>query len=198
MVNFKYRIIMATSQFGRHLNPYRQLGQSLAVKGTRQSVVITNNPSNIDQNQMLTVRFPNLGPNDVIVPGSVFLFTMTLNSTDANRTIVQNIGRAIVKKLAIKISGNAVLSIDDADIYCSYSDLWKTTNERLNSAYQDTDVSTNRNQTRLRIGAGNATQTAGDIPINTAFGNRFRIPLDFELLESHMPFYQSALGDRLQ
>ena len=29
-----------------------------------------------------------------------------------------------------------------------------------------------------------------------SFGDRFFTPLDFELLESHMSFYQSALGDR--
>ena len=74
-------------------------------------------------------------PNDVIVPGTTFLsFTITLTSTDANRTIVQNIGRSKVKKTDIKISGNEVLSIDDSDIYYSYSDLFKTTNERLDSA----------------------------------------------------------------
>jgi len=49
---------MATSQRGRKLNPYRQLRSALGVKGIRQSVVTTNNPSTIDQNQMLTVRFP--------------------------------------------------------------------------------------------------------------------------------------------
>ena len=32
----------------------------------------------------------------------------------------------------------------------------------------------------------------------TAYGIRFYILLDFELLESRMPFYQSALGDRLE
>ena len=86
---------MATSQFGRKLNPYRQLRAPLGVKEIRQSVVITHNPSTIDQNQMLTVRFPNLSPSDVIVPGTTFLsFTITLTSTDANRTIVENIGRA--------------------------------------------------------------------------------------------------------
>ena len=94
---------MAPSQFGGKLNPYRQLRQPLGVKGILQSVVITNNPSTIDQNQMLTVRFPNLGPNDVIVPGSTFLsFIITLTSTDGARTIVQNIGRAIVEKTVIK------------------------------------------------------------------------------------------------
>ena len=31
-----------------------------------------------------------------------------------------------------------------------------------------------------------------------AFSDRFFTPLDFEQLESHMPFYQTALGDRLE
>ena len=31
-----------------------------------------------------------------------------------------------------------------------------------------------------------------------SYSNRLYIPLDFDLLESHMPFYQSALGNRLE
>ena len=81
-------------------------------------MVITNNPSSIDQNQQLLVRFPNLGAHDVIVPGTAKLaFTVTLASEDANRTVVQNLGRSIVKKLTIKISGNEVMSIDDSDVF---------------------------------------------------------------------------------
>ena len=49
-------------------NPYRCLREPLGIKGVRQSVVITNYPSTIDQNQQLLVRFPNLGAHDVIVP----------------------------------------------------------------------------------------------------------------------------------
>ena len=60
---------MASSKFGRKLNPYRYLREPLGVKGVRQSVVITHNPSTIDQNQQLLIRFPNLGKDDVIVPG---------------------------------------------------------------------------------------------------------------------------------
>ena len=52
---------------------------------------------------------------------------------------------------------------------------------------------------RIRVGAGNKDETeTEDAAIALAFGNRFQIPLDFELLETHMPFYQSALGDRLE
>ena len=76
--------------YGRKLNPYRKYRDPLGVKAIRQSVVITNT---IDQNQQLLVRFPNLGPSDVVVPGTTRLaFTISLTSTDANRTLVQNIG----------------------------------------------------------------------------------------------------------
>ena len=191
---------MASSAYGRKLNPYRRLRDPLGVKGVRQSVVVTNNPSSIDQNQQLLVRFPNLGAHDVVVPGTARLaFTVSLTSTDANRTIVKNIGRAVVKKTTIKISGNEVLSIDDSDVLHCYQDLWKTAQERSNSQYQGIDLSDDSNVTLIRVGAGNKDETeTEDAAIAAAYGNRYHIPLDFELLESHMPFYQSALGDRLE
>ena len=158
----------------------------------RQSVVITNTP-----NQQLLVRFPNLGAHDVIVPGTARLaFRIALNSEDANRTVVQNLGRAIVKKTVIKIE---VMSVDDSDVFNCYGDLWKAALERKNDQYQGIDTSGNQNTTQIRIGAGNKDETvAADKAIANAFGNRFYIPLDFELLEGHMPFYQSGLGDRLE
>ena len=190
---------MATSNYGEKLDPYRKLKSPLGVKGVRQSVVVTNNPSTIDQNQQLLVSFPNLGANDVIVPGTVRLaFTITLVSTDEDRTIVKNIGRAVVKKTTIKISGNEVMSIDDSDVYHCYWDLWKTSQERKNAQYQGIDTTTNQNATRLRLAANNGVRPAADVAISDAYGNRFYVPLDFELLETHMPFYQSALSDRLE
>ena len=191
---------MASSEFGRKLNPYRSLREPLGVKCVRQSVVITNNPSSIDQNQQLLVGFPNLGKDVVIVPGTARLaFKITLASEDAKRNVVQNLGRAIVKKLTIKISGNEVMSIDDSDVFLCYSDLWKTAPERANGHYQGIDASDNKNTTRIRVGAGNGdSSVAADKAIADVFGDRFFTPLDFELLESHMPFYQSALGDRLE
>ena len=189
------------SSFGRKLNPLRSLREPRGIKGIRQSVVITNNPSTIDQNQQLLVRFPNLGSEDVVVPGSVRLaFKITLESeSDADRTLVDNIGRAIVRKTTIRISGNEIMSIDDSDVFYTYCDFWWTIQQRVNAVYQGIDISTNRNVTKLRIDAGNKSESdVEDMAVARAFGNRFCIPLDFELLESHMPFYQSALGDRLE
>ena len=185
------------SAYGNKLNPYRKLREPRGVKGIRQSVVITNNPSTIDQNQQLLVRFPNLSNNDVIVPGTVRLaFEIELvSSKDADKTIYQNIGRAIIKKTTIRISGNEVMSIDDSDIYHCYVDVWKSPSELVNMAYQGIGKASMLNH---RVGARNATANAGDEAIADAYKNRFCIPLDFELLESHMPFYQAGLGDRLE
>ena len=57
-------------QPGNLLDPTRRLKTPLGIKGDKSTVIITNNPSSIEPNQMLTIRFPNLGPDDVIVPGT--------------------------------------------------------------------------------------------------------------------------------
>ena len=179
VAQIQYR--MASRKFGRKLKPYPSLREPLGVKGVRQSVVITNNPSSINQNQQLLVRFPTLGKDDVIVPGTARLaFTIALDSKNANRAVVQNLGRTIVKKLTIKISGNEVMSIDDSDVFHCYNDLWKTAPERENGHYQGIDVSDNRNTTRIRVGAGNRDSSVdADKAIADAFGHRFLTPLDF-------------------
>ena len=51
---------------------------------------------------------------------------------------------------------------------------------------------------KIRLGAGDAVAaTQPDASIAAAFGKRFAIPLDFEILTNHGPFYQAGLNDRL-
>ena len=85
--------------------------------------------------QELLVRFPNLGSGDVIIPGTANLsFNIELTSAiDANRTLVSNIGRAIIKKLAVKFEGNEIMSVDDFNVFACYRDLWKTKSEKRNA-----------------------------------------------------------------
>ena len=186
---------MAT--YGEKLNPYRKYREPLGHKAIRQTVITTNNPSTIDENQLLTVRFPNLGPEDLIVPGTARLaFKIELDSTtDANRTIVNNLGRSIVKKICIKLEGQEILSIDDSDIFFIYNDLWLKENKRADLVYQGIQ---SNNVGKLRIEAGDKDDTKKkDSAIANVYKNRFYIPLDFELLSTHMPYCQSALNDRL-
>ena len=122
-------------EYRKRLNPELSLRTPKGIKGTRQKVIVTHNPREIDQNQDLLVRFPNLGSDDVIIPGTVNLsFNIELSSTvDANRTLVSNIGIAILKKLAVKFEGNKIMSIDDYDLFVCYRDLWKTKSEKRNA-----------------------------------------------------------------
>ena len=51
---------------------------------------------------------------------------------------------------------------------------------------------------KLRINAGDkSTSNAQDKAIADVYGNKFIIPLDFEMLDSAAPYYQAGLGNRL-
>ena len=189
-------------EYGKLLNPEHSLKTPKGIKGTRQKVIVTHNPNKIDQAQLLLVRFPNLGSDDVIVPGMVNLsFNIELSSTaDQKRMLVSNIGRAIIKKLAVKFEGNEILSIDNFDKFACYRDLWKTKSEKRNAIRQGivSNDGCMENYIKLRINAGDKNAgVAQDKAIADAYGNKFIIPLDFEMLDSAAPYYQAGLGKRL-
>ena len=185
-----------STEFGHKLNPYRKLRKQRGIKGMRRTLFNTHVPSTIDEGGILTVRFPDLGKDDVIIPGTSKLsFKIDLNSdNDANRTIVNNLGRAIVSKLEVKLEGQSIFTLNDSDIFLCYQDLWKTKSERDNAVYQGIQTEAVR---KIRIDAGDKGADAKDLAIGTTYDNMFCIPLDFEILSSHMPFFQSELKDRL-
>ena len=80
-------------EYRKRLNPERSLRTPKGIKGTRQKVIVTHNPREVDQAQELLVRFPNLGSNDIIISEMANLsFNIELTSAvDANRTLVSNI-----------------------------------------------------------------------------------------------------------
>ena len=152
-----------------------------------------NIPSAIGPDELLTVRFPDLKENQVIIPGTTKLtFNISLAGTDANRTIIKNLGRNIIRKLFVKLEGNEIISIDDYDIFYSYYDCWKCTTERINAVFQgmvDADRQT-ENAIKYRINAADKANDAKDRTVASIFDNKFCIPLDFEILESSLPLYQ--------
>ena len=140
-----------TSEYGHKLNPHRKLRKQKGIKGIRRTLFNTHVPSTIDQ---ITA---DLGKEDVIVPGTSKLsFKIQLNSdNDANRTIVNNLGRAIVSKLEVKLEGRSIFTLDVSDVFLCYQDLWKTTNERENAVYQGIQSA---NVRKIRIDAGTKEQ----------------------------------------
>ena len=189
-------------EYGKRLNPECSLRTPKGIKGTRQKVIVTHNPSEIDQAQELLVRFPNLGSDDVIIPGTANLsFNIELTSTvDPNGTLVSNIGRAIIKKLAVKFEGNDIMSVENFDVFACYRDLWKTKSEKRNAIRQGiiSNDGCTESCIKLRINAGDKNASNAQVKaIADAYGNKFIISLDFEMLDSAAPYYQAGLGNRL-
>ena len=187
-------------EVGDKLNPQRSYRKGFALKGLRQHIIKTNNPSTIRPVELLTVRFPDLKENQVIIPSTTKLtFNISFAGTDVNRTLVGNLGRNIIRKLVVKLEGNEIISIDHYDILYSYYDCWKCKTERLNSVFQgmvDADGQT-ENAIKHRINSGDKANNAKDQTVASIYDNHFCIPLDFEILESSLPLYQYGLGSHL-
>ena len=113
---------------------------------------------------------------------------------------MSNIGRAIIKKVAVKFEGNEIMSVDDYDVLACYLDLWKAKSEKRNAIRQSI-ISTDgcmENCIKLRINAGDKNvSNAQDKAIADLYRNKFIIPLDFEMLDSAAPYYQAGFGSRL-
>ena len=180
-------------EVGDKLNPQRSYRKGFALKGLRQHIIKTNNPSTIGPGELLTVRFPDLKENQVINPSTTKLtLNITLAGTDVNRTLVGNLGRNIIRKLVVKLEGNEIISIDDYDILYSYYDCWKCTTERHNAVFQGIveDDGQTANAIKHRTNAGDKADVTKDKTVASIYDNRFCIPLDFEI-------YQYGLGSRL-
>ena len=143
-----------------------------------------------------------MGSDDIIIPGAANLpFNIELSSVaDPKRTLTSNIGRVIIKKLAVRFKGNEILSVDDFNMFLCYQDLWKTTSEKWNAVRQGI-ISGDRftagcMKVQINTMDKNAA-TAQDTAITNAYGSKFIFPLDLEMLDSMMPYYQLGLGNQL-
>ena len=113
---------------------------------------------------------------------------------------MSNIGRTIIKKLAVKFEGNEIMSVDNFNMFACYRDLWKTKSEKRNAIQQGiiSNDGCTENCIKLRINAGDKNASnAQDKAIADVYGNKFIIPLDFKMLGSAAPYYQAGLGNRL-
>ena len=123
------------------------------------------------------------------------IFLLTL-SYPLLLTLVNNIGRAIIKKLAVKFEWNEILSIS-----VCYRDLWKTKSEKGNPVNRQGIISDDgftENCMKLTMNASDKSPAnKKNSAVADAQRNKFVIPLDFEMLDSSILDYQAGLGNRL-
>ena len=172
-------------EVGDRLNPQTSYRKGFALKGLHQHIIKTNNPSTIGPDELLTIRFPDLKENQVIIPSTTKLtFNITLAGTDVNRTLLKNLGRNIIRKLVVKLEDNEIISIDDYDVLFAYYNCWKCTTERHNAVFQGIVEAEGQTENAIkhRINATDKANNAKDKTVALIYDNRFCIPLDFESL----------------
>jgi hypothetical protein len=188
----------ADASYGNKLDPYRQT-LTKGHKGDRQYVIVPNIPTtSAVPGQLVIVNAPDLERDVVITPGKMFIsFNITLTSTtDTARSIVYNLGKAIVKQFIVKLGGREVINVSAWDCLACYRDLWLSTTERANMSKFGLSPTVNTNNIRVGSSAANNT-VQPDASIARVYGNKFYIPLDFELLTTQMPHYNTGLVDKL-
>ena len=92
------------------------------------------------------------------------------------------------------------MSVDNFNVFACYRDLWKTKSEKRNAIHQGiiSNDGCTGNCIKLRINAGDkSTSNAQDKAIADSYGNKFIIPLGFEMSDSAAPYYQAGLENRL-
>ena len=187
-------------EVGDRLNPQRSYRKGFSLKGLHQHIIKTDNPSTIGPDELLTVRFPDLKENQVIIPSTTKLtFNISLVGTDLNRTLVGNLDRNIIRKLVVKLKGNEIISTDDYDILYSFYDCWKCKTERLNAVFQGIVEADGQMEGAIkhRVIAGDKANNTKDQTVASIYDNHFCIPLDFEILEYSLPLYQYGLSSHL-
>ena len=180
---------------GKVLNPRRGNRVPLGLKAERQHHVITHNPSSAQPKETLYVRIPKLNENTFFVPDSVYISADVVLSGNNKNSVVNNLGRNLISKMVIKWGSENIFEVDNYNLYATFKDLWLTNEERGNRVFQGIQSS---NLRELRSGVALAAvtgETANEKTMKAVFEKKYKIPLDFELLSTHAPFYKFPIQE---
>ena len=154
-----------------------------AFKGKRENIAKVDMPNIAYPNQHTDIEIPHGSRDHVIIPDTVKIaFDLDIESTDKARSVVNNVGRALVKKKVLMLGSKDIDSINNSDIYDTYKHLYLSEKEREEKLLQGIQSA---NGLKARLGAKKAdgtalTMTAEKNAIKKAFDKRFSIPLDFD------------------
>ena len=120
----------------------------------------------------------------MVVPNTVKItFNLDIESTDKTRSIVNNIGRALVKKKVLMLGSKDIDTINNSDIYDTYKDLYLSEKKREEKLLLQGIQSAS--SLKACVGAKKAdgtalTMTTQENVIKKTFDKRFAIPIDFD------------------
>ena len=176
------------------LNPIAEHRIHETFDGTREHMVKSSMPNMAYPSQPIDIEIPKGSRNHVIMPDTLKItFNLEIKSTDKTCSVVNNVGRALVKKKKLTLGSTEIDTINNSDIYDTYKDLFLSKKEREERLLQDIQPA---NGLKARVGAkktnGTAlTLTTQENAIKKTLDKRFAIPLDFDFFKH--PVYPYGL-----
>ena len=180
------------------LDPKPEHRTQFAFKGKREHIVKVNIPNIGYPSQHIDVKIPAGSRDQAIVPNTLNItFNLELESNDKTRSVVNNVGRALVKKKVLMLGSKEIDTINQSYIYDTYKDLFLSKKEREEKLLQGIQP---EKGLKARVGSTKAdgtalTFTAEENAIKKTVSKRFSIPFDFDFFKH--PVYPYALHENL-
>ena len=100
-------------------------------KGKKEHIAKVNMPNIAYPNQHIDIHIPHSLRNHVIIPDTVEItFNLEIESIDMTHSIVNNLGRALVKKKMLMLRSKDIDTINNSNICDTYKDLYLSEKER--------------------------------------------------------------------
>ena len=182
---------MSSYSVPENIKPNRVPREPLGLKAESSLNRITFDRSSHIPGEEIRVIIPKLADDVVIVPGSVKLIFDLIVRGHANNTVVNNIGRNLVKKLKVLFGGETLQDTNRYDLFQTYHDLFLETEDREDRLRQGIS---SVNMRKLRTGAGDRVESDGkEVSLSKVHGKRYEIPLDHPVICDNGSLYPSAL-----
>ena len=180
------------------LDPMVEHRTQFSFKGKREHICKVNMPNIAYPSQYTDIEIQYGSRDHVIIPDTIKItFNLDVESTDKARSVVNNVGRALVKRKVLMLGSKDIDTINNSDIYDIYKDLYLSEKEHEEKLIQGMQSA---NGSKARLGAKKADGTAlitttQENAIKRTFDKRFAIPLDFEFFKH--PVYPYGLKEDL-
>ena len=155
------------------LDPIVEHRTQFAFKGKREHIAKVNMPNIAYPDQHIDIEIPHGSRDHVIVPDTVkYTFNLDIESTDKARSVVNNVGRVLVKKKVLMLGSKEMDTINNSDIYDRYKDLYLSKKEREEKLLQGIQPA---NGLKARVDADGTAlaATTQENPIKKTFDKRF-------------------------
>ena len=199
-IMMKFCILNKDMSIYGELDPMVERRTQFAFKGKREHIANVNMPNMAYPNQHIDIDIPHGSRDLVIVPDTIKItFNLDIESRDKARGVVNNVGRALVKKKVLILGSKETNMINNSELRY----LWhvhRSLSEQKRLWREATSRHTAGQWFKAHVGAKKAdgtalTLTTQENVIKNTFDKRFSIPLDFDFFKH--PVYPYGLKEDL-